>query len=203
MSTPRARCPYCFRRVGMTHHLQCPAMRLGRIVRLPLPAPDPPAPLLPATSTTHAPPGTPRPRPWQGDLRHDPATDWGFIRDAAGELVAIVRRRLTESEEHQARQEHRDPTQDRVDFIIAACNAPFTTKEFLAAEVHDLKAQLAAEQAKHAQDVKELHERLEKRTMDHEVATCRASLRLTELDVQNKALRQQIARLAAALAAGS
>lgn len=127
MSTPRARCPYCLRRVGMTHNLQCPAMRLGRIVRLPLPAPEPPAPLLPAT------PGAPDPNP-----------------------------------------------------------AP---KPTAADQIAALEQALSAARARHAQDVKELNERLEKRAMDYLHATRRDTQRLLHLEVENEALRQQLARL--------
>ena len=70
--------------------------------------------------------------PWKGKLRHAPESDWGFIRDESGDLVAIVRRNLSDMQEAVARLEKRDPTQDRVDYIIAACNELAQLREALA-----------------------------------------------------------------------
>lgn len=60
---------------------------------------------------------------WVGKLTHDRSqyADWGWLRDESGELVAIVKMPFMEDEElHQHRRNGTDPTQGRVDAILAA-----------------------------------------------------------------------------------
>jgi len=63
---------------------------------------------------------------WVGKLWHDrgPYSDWGWIRDDAGNLIFIVRSQCGDYSDEAA--EHRrnktDPTQPRVDALIAALN---------------------------------------------------------------------------------
>jgi hypothetical protein len=65
--------------------------------------------------------------PWVGKLHHDREefADWGWIRDEAGALIMIVH--LPFSPHSPQADEHRrnktDPTQPRVDAILALLNA--------------------------------------------------------------------------------
>jgi len=66
-------------------------------------------------------------RPWVGNLRHarGPCNDWGCIRDEADNL--IIRVNLPTHDENVLNEHRRnktDPTQKRVDAILAALNRP-------------------------------------------------------------------------------
>ena len=63
--------------------------------------------------------------PWQGKLRHSRnlCDDWGCIRDEADDC--IIRVQLPTYDEavlNVHRRNKTDPTQDRVDYILAALN---------------------------------------------------------------------------------
>jgi hypothetical protein len=71
----------------------------------------------------------PRVRPWTGQLRHARrlCDDWGCIRDEADKL--IIRVNLPTYDErvlNEHRRNKTDPTQERVDAILAALNGPNT-----------------------------------------------------------------------------
>lgn len=70
-----------------------------------------------------------------------------------------------------------------------------TPNNTAADQIAALEQALSAARARHAQDVKELNDRLEKRAMDYLHATRRDTQRLLQLEVENEALRQQLARL--------
>lgn len=62
--------------------------------------------------------------PWVGKLRHDREefADWGWIRDETGALIMTVKTpHSIEADEH--RRNKTDPTQPRVDAILASVNA--------------------------------------------------------------------------------
>ena len=66
-------------------------------------------------------------RPWIGNLHHARrlCDDWGCIRDDADNL--IIRVNLPTHEENMLNEHRRnktDPTQERVDAILAALNRP-------------------------------------------------------------------------------
>jgi hypothetical protein len=66
-------------------------------------------------------------RPWIGNLHHarELGDDWGWIRDESGDLIIIVN---FPTHDEDVLNEHRrnktDPTQERVDAILAALNRP-------------------------------------------------------------------------------
>jgi hypothetical protein len=68
---------------------------------------------------------------WEGKLWHDrgPYSDWGWIRDEAGNLIFIARSQCGDYSDEAA--EHRrnktDPTQPRVDALLAALNMDYPT----------------------------------------------------------------------------
>ena len=62
---------------------------------------------------------------WVGHLHHSRklCDDWGYIRDDADNLIIVVKRPdLDEEELHEHRRNKTDPTQERVDAILAALN---------------------------------------------------------------------------------
>jgi hypothetical protein len=73
---------------------------------------------------------------WEGKLWHDrgPYSDWGWIRDEAGNLIFIVRSQCGDYSDEAA--EHRrnktDPTQPRVDALLAAINGAEIVKAAMA-----------------------------------------------------------------------
>lgn len=62
-------------------------------------------------------------------FHHDrnPHADWGWIRDAEGNLVIIVKTpHLTPEEENEHRANKTDPAQERVDVILSKINDNYT-----------------------------------------------------------------------------
>lgn len=68
-------------------------------------------------------------RPWVGKLHHsrELMDDWGSIRDEAGLCILMVRIPPDENDAgklNQHRRQNTDPTQKRVDAILALLNGP-------------------------------------------------------------------------------
>lgn len=70
-------------------------------------------------------------RPWVGKLHHsrELTDDWGWLRDESGECIIIVRL-PRDAWNDEVMSKHRrngtDPTQARVDAILAVLNGPNT-----------------------------------------------------------------------------
>jgi len=69
--------------------------------------------------------------PWQGKLHHDksPYSDWGMIRDENNCLIIHLRTGdLPDDEANEHRRNKTDPTQSRVDFILARLNVDWKAR---------------------------------------------------------------------------
>ena len=77
-----------------------------------------------AADARHSSP-TPGSAPWVGKLRHsrDLCDDWGYIRDETNAIIMVVKSpTFDEDQLNKHRREKTDPTQERVDAILAALN---------------------------------------------------------------------------------
>lgn len=65
-----------------------------------------------------------KPKPWVGKLYHAKTDEdgWGHIRDETGRLIICVQVPPDKNDFHTYRMYNTDPTQERVDAILALLN---------------------------------------------------------------------------------
>jgi len=107
--------------------MKCPKRnRSGEVVTLP---DGTPYPLDCGESVASGPSDATACSGWVGKLVHDRSgyADWGWLRDEDGDLIIIVKPPpMTEEDENRHRRAGTDPSQARVDAVLAAINGQNT-----------------------------------------------------------------------------
>ena len=102
---------------------------------------------------------------WQGKLRHskDICDDWGCIRDESGNrIITVSLPYFDDAALNEHRRNKTDPTQDRVDAILAGLNSNPATVEQIGGDLVEENAELKAKLAEYERHDNDLHDALVK-----------------------------------------